>query len=238
MNMRALLMVFGALVSSTAFANGREPCDRGAGGVSHCRGQNFVCNNGTISQSRRICSASSVRLYGGVMGSPSLSHEKHKTLSPTVPFYAPVRPSTSYPSHNSDTASYAARVIGVTDGDTLTVLTEAHEQVRIRLAEIDAPEKSQAFGQRSKQSLSALCFRKIATISPTTTDRHGRTVAQVECAGQNANAEQVRTGMAWVYDGYAPDDSPLYELEQSAHDARLGLWKDEKPTPPWRWRHP
>ncbi len=63
-------------------------------------------------------------------------------------------------------------------------------------------------------------------------------MAKVVCDGRDANAEQVKAGMAWVYDGYAPNDSPLYDLEDGAHNAKRGLWKDEDPTPPWRWRHP
>jgi endonuclease YncB( thermonuclease family) len=88
--------------------------------------------------------------------------------------------------------------VSVHDGDTLTVLM-AQRQIRIRLTEIDAPELGQPFGTRSKQSLSELCFGKTAELAIRSHDRYGRTLAQVTCAGTDANAEQVRRGYAWTY---------------------------------------
>jgi endonuclease YncB( thermonuclease family) len=127
------------------------------------------------------------------------------------------------------------RVVGISDGDTLTVLRD-REQVKVRLVEIDAPEKAQAFGEKSKQSLSELCFDKPATLTETGKDRYGRTLARVQCDGIDSNAEQVRRGMAWVYRKYAPKDSPLYAVEAQAKAARRGLWADDAPVPPWEWR--
>lgn len=130
---------------------------------------------------------------------------------------------------------FFAAVIGISDGDTLTVLHE-QQQIKVRLAEIDAPEKTQAFGARSKQSLSDMCFGKTAEVSPQARDRYGRTVARVRCDGIDANAEQVRRGMAWVYTKYSHDTAfPL--LEQEAKESRRGLWADPAPVPPWEWRH-
>jgi len=130
---------------------------------------------------------------------------------------------------------FVALVIAISDGDTLTVLHD-QQQVKIRLAEIDAPEKKQPFGTRSRQALAELCFKEQATIRPTARDRYGRTVAKVECKGQDANAEQVRAGMAWVYRQYTPKGSPLYAIEAEAQGARRGLWADPAPVPPWEWR--
>lgn len=130
----------------------------------------------------------------------------------------------------------ACLVIGISDGDTLTALCNDHQQVKIRLAEIDAPEKKQAFGQRSKQSLSELCYKKNADIQVQTIDRYKRYVARVSCNGIDANAEQVRNGMAWVYDKYVTDRS-LYALQSEARQAHLGLWSDLSPMPPWEFRH-
>lgn len=131
-------------------------------------------------------------------------------------------------------AIFIALVIAVSDGDTLTVLQD-HQQVKIRLAEIDAPEKGQAFGHRSKQSLSDLCFAKQAEVIPITKDIYQRTIARVSCDGKDASAEQVRLGMAWVYDRYVTDKS-LYLLQNEARSAHLGLWADPSPAPPWAWR--
>lgn len=126
------------------------------------------------------------------------------------------------------------RVVSIADGDTLTVLHE-REPMKIRLAEIDAPEKAQPFGARSKQALSDLCFGKQAEIVPQTKDRYGRTVARVRCAGQDASEQLVRSGMAWVFDRYVTDRS-LYSLQDEARALRRGLWVDAEPIPPWQWR--
>jgi micrococcal nuclease len=132
-------------------------------------------------------------------------------------------------------ALFLPTVIGISDGDTLTVLNENKQQVKIRLAEIDAPEARQPFGTRSKQSLSELCFGKQAQIKPQVKDRYGRTVARVTCEGVDANAEQVKRGMAWVYRKYAKDHS-LYVLQNDAKVAGRGLWSEPSPMPPWEWR--
>ncbi len=92
-------------------------------------------------------------------------------------------------------ADFDGKVIAVTDGDTIKVL-KGHEQIKVRLVEIDAPEKAQAFGNKSKQSLSELCFGKTATLVYEGKDRYGRTLARVHCDGIDANAEQVRRGLA------------------------------------------
>lgn len=129
----------------------------------------------------------------------------------------------------------SCKVIGVTDGDTLTVLCADSEQVKVRLAEIDAPEKKQPFGTRSKQALSDLCFGKQAEVVPQTRDRYGRTVARVRCDGLDASEQMVHGGMAWVYDRYVTDRA-LYALQDDARSAHLGLWAEKDPAPPWEWR--
>ncbi|MPZ46986.1 MAG: nuclease [Betaproteobacteria bacterium] len=120
----------------------------------------------------------------------------------------------------------------VHDGDTLTVL-QGRTQVRVRLADIDAPELRQDFGTRSRQSLAELCFRKEATLHERGRDRYGRVLAAVSCEGDDANAEQVRRGMSWVYVRYAPKDSPLYAIEADARVQRRGMWAMPAPVPPW-----
>lgn len=136
----------------------------------------------------------------------------------------------------SATLLAACLVIGIADGDTMTALCNNHEQVKIRLAEIDAPEKAQPFGQRSKQSLAEMCFNKSADIHVQTTDRYHRSVARVICNGVDVNVEQVKRGMAWVYDQYVKDRM-FYILQEEARQAHRGLWADPSPTPPWEWRH-
>lgn len=126
-------------------------------------------------------------------------------------------------------------VVGVADGDTLTILVSGHDQIKVRLAEIDAPEKLQPFGQRSRQSLSDMCFDKEAVLQTTATDRYGRTVAKVTCAGVYANGEQIRVGLAWVYRKYLHDKS-LLALENKAKVAKRGLWSNNDPVAPWEFR--
>ena len=127
------------------------------------------------------------------------------------------------------------RVVSITDGDTLTVLVEKR-QVKVRLADIDAPEAKQPFGTRSRQSLAALCFNKETQLDTAGQDRYGRTIATVHCAGTDANAAQVHQGIAWVFDRYARPDSPLYAIQDEARAARRGLWCDSQPVPPWEGR--
>ena len=126
------------------------------------------------------------------------------------------------------------KVVRVADGDTLTLLAN-ERQVRIRLIEIDAPESKQAFGRRSRRSLADLCAGKVARVVWTKLDRYGRVLGRVWCDGVDANAEQVRRGMAWVYDRYVTDRS-LYPLQDAARASHLGLWSDAHPIPPWAWR--
>ena len=126
------------------------------------------------------------------------------------------------------------KVVHIADGDTLTVLVD-HEQVKIRLAEIDAPESHQDYGQRAKQALGNLVFGQVVTVDDGGKDRYGRTIGRVYLGDLDVNAEMVRTGYAWVYRQYANDKS-LYALEDEARAARRGLWASDVRVPPWEWR--
>lgn len=105
----------------------------------------------------------------------------------------------------------------------------------MRLVEIDAPEAKQPYGQKSKESLAELCAGKEAQVADKGKDRYGRTLGRVTCDGIGANAEQVKRGMAWVFDRYVTDRA-LYALQDEAKAAKRGLWVDPKPVPPWKWR--
>lgn len=129
------------------------------------------------------------------------------------------------------------KVVGVADGDTLTILDASNRQTKIRLHQIDAPEKKQDFGQRSKQSLSDLVYGKQVRVEVATTDRYGRTVGKVWIGGTDANLEQVKRGMAWVYEKYAKEPA-YFAAERTAKMNRTGLWDQPNPTPPWVFRHP
>ena len=126
------------------------------------------------------------------------------------------------------------KVVRVSDGDTLTLLID-RKQVSVRLLEIDAPEKKQAFGQRSRESLAQMCAAQSAVVQSSGRDKYGRVLGRVQCQGIDANAEQVRRGMAWVFDRYVTDRS-LYRLQDEARAAHRGLWNDAHPMAPWEWR--
>jgi endonuclease YncB( thermonuclease family) len=131
-----------------------------------------------------------------------------------------------------------ATVVGITDGDTITILTPDHRQVRVRLAEIDAPEAKQPWGQRSKQTLAAFVFGMQVKVATRGTDRYGRTLGRVYVGSQNINAEMVRAGAAWAYRDYLTDYT-LVSFETEARKNSRGLWAmpAEQIVAPWEWRH-
>lgn len=135
------------------------------------------------------------------------------------------------------TAVHEGEVVGVTDGDTLTLL-ENQRQIKIRLAEIDTPERGQPYGTQAKKVLSDLVFGKHARAVVQDIDRYGRSVARIYVNGIDVNAEMVKRGAAWVYRRYAEDTS-LYDLEHEAQANKRGLWglPEAQQIPPWEWRH-
>lgn len=135
--------------------------------------------------------------------------------------------------------AWSAKVVGVSDGDTITVLRQGNEQVKVRLYGIDAPESSQPHGKASKANLSDMVFGKVVEIEPTDTDRYGRTVGRVIVGGVDANAEQIKAGYAWLYRQYCKGSlcSKWADLESTAKASKAGLWADKSPMPPWEWRH-
>lgn len=130
-----------------------------------------------------------------------------------------------------------ARVVGVSDGDTLTALATGNRQVKVRLHGVDAPETGQDFGSRAKQAASDLAFGSQVTFREVDRDRYGRTVAEVVLPdGRSLNREMVRAGMAWWHRQYAPANRELAALEAEARAAKRGLWSQSGPVPPWDWR--
>jgi len=138
-------------------------------------------------------------------------------------------------------ADFTGNVVGVADGDTITVLGVDKVQHKIRLTGIDAPEKKQPFGNRSKQSLSDMVFKKTVTVETVKRDRYGRELGKVLADGKDVNLEQVRAGIAWHYKAYertqtATDRQAYAGAENEAKAAKRGLWAGADPTPPWKWR--
>jgi endonuclease YncB( thermonuclease family) len=136
----------------------------------------------------------------------------------------------------ADATEYTGKVVAIADGDTLTLLVD-HRQLKIRLAEIDTPERGQPYGSRAKEALSQLAFGKRARVVAVDRDRYGRTVGRVYVSDTDVNAKLVRRGAAWVYRKYAKDQS-LFALEAEARRAKRGLWglPEAERVPPWEWR--
>jgi len=128
------------------------------------------------------------------------------------------------------------KVVGVSDGDTVTLLGPGWTEHKIRLAHIDAPEKAQPFGSVSKNSLSLLVFGKEVQAQCPQTDRYGRKICVLLLpGGVNVNLEQVRRGMAWHYERYS-HDAAYAQAQARARQQGAGLWSERSPTPPWEWR--
>lgn len=203
--------IFMALIFafSAAFAYNR-PCSGSKGGISHCEGGKFICNDGSVSASKRLCDPA---IYGG------------QTAQKTEKASA------------SDKAS--CLVVGISDGDTIAVRCGkpgAYRMTKVRVSAIDAPERRQAFGRSAREALAGLCFREYARITTVDTDRYGRKVADVECKGEDVGRFMVSRGLAWVYDQYARGHEYLYPLQEEAKSERRGLWQDKQPIAPWIWR--
>ena len=130
---------------------------------------------------------------------------------------------------------FTARVVGVTDGDTLTVLHAGHSET-VRLVGVDAPERRQAYGERAKRFTADLAFDRSVTVRTTGRDRYGRRLGEVVLPdGRSLNQELVRAGYAWWFRKYSRDGR-LARLEEEARQSRRGLWADQAPQAPWDYR--
>lgn len=129
---------------------------------------------------------------------------------------------------------FEGKVVSIADGDTVTVL-RGREQVKVRLNGIDAPEKNQSFGTKSKDALAGLVFGKTVTVQSQGTDRYGRTLGVLVIGGTNVNERMVADGWAWHYKQYSTDRT-LSDLEVQAKGEKRGLWADANPLPPWEFR--
>lgn len=140
-------------------------------------------------------------------------------------------------------AEVRGRVVGVADGDTITVLVDGHDSVKVRLAGIDAPEKAQPFGKVSKKHLSDRVFGRPVTVEWTKKDKYGRVIGRVMTDGEDVCLDQVRSGLAWHYKHYANEQpagqrTAYAAAEEQARRAKAGLWIQPNPVPPWEFRHP
>lgn len=135
-------------------------------------------------------------------------------------------------------ADITGKVVGISDGDTITVLQD-NTQYKIRIFGIDCPESHQDFGTKAKQFTSEMVFGKTVKVISEDTDRYGRTVGTVMLDGKCLNEELVKAGFAWVYSQYCkkPICHQWKGFEETARNAKIGLWGHPNPTPPWEFRH-
>lgn len=130
---------------------------------------------------------------------------------------------------------FTVKVVSITDGDTFIALNNDNLQLKIRVYGIDAPEKKQAFGSKSKDFLSSLIFGKYITIDVKSKDKYGRYIANVYSEGKDVSLLMIHEGMAWHFTKF--DDNEVYEAAQmKARKAKRGLWADPSPIAPWDFR--
>lgn len=139
------------------------------------------------------------------------------------------------PADNNDKETISGRVISIADGDTMTILTKGDKQIKIRLLGIDAPEKGQDYGNKSRQFLYDLCYGKNVKIKKDSEDQYGRVLGVVYIDGVNVNEELVRNGLAWYYRHFV-NDPRLDSLEQLAQKEKLNIWSMKNPLPPYEFR--
>lgn len=131
---------------------------------------------------------------------------------------------------------FQGKVVKVTDGDTITVLSSDNAQTSVRLYGIDAPESKQAFGTRSKQYLSSLVFGETVSVVDLGKDFYGRTIGKVYLGDRYINLMIVEAGLAWHYKQYSAKDAEFTNAENKARKDAIGLWSGKNPVPPWQFR--
>ena len=127
------------------------------------------------------------------------------------------------------------KIIHISDGDTVHLLTDNKEKIKIRLNDIDAPESKQAFGNKSKENLKKYIYQKNVVVKYKNKDKYKRVLGTIYYQNRDINLQQVKDGYAWVYKKYSKN--PIYfKAEQEAKSKKLGLWSDKNPIEPWEFR--
>jgi endonuclease YncB( thermonuclease family) len=165
------------------------------------------------------------------------SFHSYTSIAPT--YAAPAQPGSTEAAISKKIIS--GKVIGISDGDSLTLLVDGDQQLKVRLAGIDSPEKKQSFGNAAKKALSDKVFSQNIRLEVRGTDKYGRTLGIVRLGEQDINEFMIEQGFAWHFKKYAkdqpPDEAALYsEAENVARNNKKGLWVQDDPTPPWEYR--
>ena len=127
------------------------------------------------------------------------------------------------------------KIIHISDGDTVHLLTDNKEKIKIRLNDIDAPESKQAFGNKSKENLKKYIYQKNVVVEYKNKDKYKRVLGIIYYQNRDINLQQVKDGYAWVYKKYSKNPN-YFKAEKDARNKRLGLWYDKKPIEPWEFR--
>ena len=128
------------------------------------------------------------------------------------------------------------KVVSIIDGDTIVVLSMEKKEIKIRLAEIDCPEKNQPYGPQAKQVLTNKLLNKQIKVVILKKDRYNRSICKIYLNNHYINQEMIEEGLAWHYTQYS-HSKELKNSEDNAKKNRIGLWKDKNPIPPWEFRH-
>ena len=174
----------------------------------------------------------------GQKPTPSPNQEESRVAESPSPTPSDVRSDADTPRPEN---VIVGKVVGVSDGDTITVLDAERSSWKIRLATIDSPEKNQDFGARAKESLSGMVFGREVEVEVRTVDRYGRNVGVVRIGGMDVNLEQIKRGFAWHYTQYSKEqpfeEKRIYaQAQDDARARRVGLWSQENPIEPWSFR--
>ena len=127
------------------------------------------------------------------------------------------------------------KIIHISDGDTVHLLTDNKEKIKIRLNDIDAPESKQAFGNKSKENLKKYIYQKNVVVEYKNKDKYKRVLGTIYYQNRDINLQQVKDGYAWVYKKYSKNHN-YFKAEKEAKSKKLGLWSDKNPIEPWEFR--
>lgn len=127
------------------------------------------------------------------------------------------------------------KIIHISDGDTVHLLTDKKEKIKIRLNDIDAPESKQAYGNKSKENLKKYIYQKNVIVEYKKKDKYKRVLGTIYYQNKDINIQQVKDGYAWVYKKYSKN-SNYFKAEKGARSKKLGLWSDKNPIEPWEFR--
>ncbi len=138
---------------------------------------------------------------------------------------------------SSNLASFELRgkIIHISDGDTVHLLTSKNEKNKIRLNDIDAPETKQAFGNKSKENIKKFIYQKDVIVEYKKKDQYKRVLGTIYYQNRDINLQQVKDGYAWVYKKYSKNPT-YFKAEQEARSKKIGLWSDRNPIEPWVFR--